>query len=415
MTANTKNITIVGAGIVGICCALQLQRDGYKVTLIDRDGPGEGTSSGNAGIFSCGSVHPEGMPGIWRKGLKMLTDPLGPATIRASYAPKIFPFLLRMLKESSPTRADEISQSIAALSQPALEHFKPLLADAQARELVKENGCLTLYESAEAFAAGRRDNAYRDRRNTPYETLGPDEIRQMAPVLGNRFAGAIYLPTAGHTVNPLKLSQSLFALFRANGGTFVRADVMDATIGNRGAESLRTADGMIEVSNLLIAAGAFSKKLTGKLANYVPLDTERGYHAVLPNANLDLKQCLLIPGRGIAVTQMDMGLRIAGTVEFAGLEAAPNYKRADVLVDHANSLFPDLNYKDAEKWMGYRPAIPDSLPVISKSPRHPNVFFAFGHGHLGLTQAAITGRLIADLVGDKTPTIDITPFRVDRF
>jgi D-amino-acid dehydrogenase len=415
MTDNIKDVTIVGAGIVGICCALQLQRDGHKVTLVDRDGPGEGTSSGNAGIFSCGSVHPEGMPGIWRKGLKMLADPLGPATIRPSYAPKILPFLLRMLKESSPARADEISQSIAALSQPALEHFKPLLVDADARELVKENGCLTLYETAEAFAAGQRDNAYRDRRNTPYEILGPDEIRQMAPILGNRFAGGIYLPTAGHTVNPLRLSQNLFTLYQKNGGAFVRADVLDVTIGNGGAESLRTADGDIEVKNLLIATGAFSKKLTGKLANFVPLDTERGYHAVLPNADLDLKQCLLIPGRGIAVTPMEMGLRIAGTVEFAGLKAAPNYKRADVLIDHANNLFPDLDDNNAEKWMGYRPAIPDSLPVISKAPKHRNVFFAFGHGHLGLTHAAITGRLIADLVGDKTPTIDVAPYRVDRF
>ncbi len=410
-----KNITVVGAGIVGICCALYLQRDGHRVTLIDRDGPGEGASYGNAGIFSAGSVHPEATPGFLKKATKMLLDPMGPATIRPTYLPKVAPFVWRMLQNSSAERAEEISKSIVALSEPALDYYKPLLEEADCLDVIRENGCLYIYETEASFAAGRRANAYRDRRNVTYEYLSADELRQMAPALGNRFAGAIYVPQAGHSINPLRLSQSLATSFQRNGGKILRQEVKDILAGANGAHTVVTNHGNIAIENVVVAAGAYSRFLAKRLSNSVPLETERGYHAILPKAELELAQCLLIPDRGIAVTPMETGLRIAGTVEFAGLYAAPNYKRADILVKHASELFPGLDVSEADKWMGHRPSIPDSLPVISKSAKYTNAFFAFGHGHLGLTQAAITGRLIADLVAGKSPTLDVAPFRVDRF
>ncbi len=410
-----ENFTVLGAGIVGIACALYLQREGYAVTLVDRGAPGAGASYGNAGIFSTGSVHPVGMPGIWRKGLKMLADPLGPATIRPGYMLRIAPWLLRLMANSGPDKVEALSVSIAALSAPALDHLEPLLRDAGAADLVDRNGCLTLFESEAAFADGRRDNAYRERRGTEYEILGAEEIRQMSPALEKGFAGAIYLPNAGHTINPMRLSETLARRFEQLGGEILQREVRDIRTGETGPEALLTDAGDWPVDRLVIAAGAYSRRFAARLGSRVPLDTERGYHVNLPNAELDLNKCLLIPGRGIAVTPMENGLRIAGTVEFAGLEAAANYARAEVLLRHARELFPGIDISGADRWMGRRPSIPDSLPVISPSPKYPSAYFAFGHGHLGLTQAAITGRLIADLARGREPVIDLAPYRVDRF
>ncbi len=410
-----RNFTVLGAGIVGICCALYLQRDGHTVTLIDRDAPGAGASYGNAGILSAGSVHPVGMPGIWKKGLKMLFDPLAPMTVRPSYAMQIAPWLWGMFKASRPDRVEEQSKALAALSQPCVDHMMALLESDDSSDLVVRNGSLTLYESEEAFAAGIADNAYRDRRGTPYEILGPEEIAQMDPVLSGKFTGAIYQPTAGYTTNPQRLSSLLAARFQQDGGTVLRREVTDLDLDGDRVTMLKTADGDISVDNLVIAMGAYSRRLTARLGSKVPLDTERGYHAILPNADLNLKHALLLPARGCAVTPMETGLRIAGTVEFAGLDAPPDERRAEILIKHGKELFPEVDAGGADTWMGRRPSLPDSLPVISSSPHIGNAYFAYGHGHLGLSQSAITGRLIADIVAGRPPAVDPAPFRVDRF
>ena len=247
------------------------------------------------------------------------------------------------------------------------------------------------------------------------EMLGPDEVRQLIPAIGPDMAGGALATQSGHVTSPLALSRLLAAQIEAAGGVFVRAKATGFTIAADGPSHVRTDQGDFAVEDVVIAAGAFSKPLAAALGDRVPLDTERGYHMMLPRPRIEVRVPMLISSLGFGVTPMSDGLRLAGTVEFGGLKAPPNYARADILLAHAKRLFPGLGDEGAKPWMGHRPSMPDSLPVISRSSRFERVFHAFGHGHLGLSLGAVTGRMIADLVQDRPSDIDATPFRADRF
>ena len=410
------SVTVIGAGIVGLCCARTLQRRGRQVSVVDHSAPGTGTSFGNAGIISAGSVLPEGHPGLWKQLPGLLLDRKGPLTIRPSYLPQLLPWLLRFMANSTPGRAEEISKALATIILPSVHHYMDLLDDVPSDQVpIRRQGCLYLYPQARDLAAAAPDNAARKRRGVAVELLGPDEVRQLVPALGPDMAGGALATESGHTTSPLALSQLLAAQIEAAGGSFVRAKVTGFTIGADGPTYVRTDQGDRAVGDVVIAAGAFSKALAAELGNRVPLDTERGYHMMLPQPGVEVRVPMLIPSLGFGVTPMDDGLRLAGTVEFGGLKAPPNYDRARILVDHAKQLFPDLDGAGGKPWMGYRPSMPDSLPVVSRSSRFDRVFYAFGHGHLGLSLGAVTGRMIADLVQDRPSDIDPSLFRADRF
>ncbi|MDP6874798.1 MAG: FAD-binding oxidoreductase [Alphaproteobacteria bacterium] len=411
-----RDVTVIGAGVVGLCCARTLQRRGCTVTVIDHVDPGMGTSYGNAGIFSTSAVMPEGKPGVWKKVPGWLMDPLGPLTIRPGYLPKLTPWLLRFIANTTPRRVEEISLALSSITMPGLEHYTALLDDMPSDQVpIRRQGCLYLYPNPADVAAAAPDNEVRRRRGVNLEMLGPDEIRQLLPAIGPEMAGGALATDSGHATSPLALSQLLAARIEADGGRFIRAKATGFAIGASGPTHVHTDHGNVEVEDLLIAAGAFSKPLAKELGNNMPLDTERGYHMMLPQPNVEVRLPMLISSLGFGVTPMDDGLRLAGTVEFGGTEALPNYARAEALLTHAKRLFPDLNDTGREPWMGHRPSMPDSLPVISRSNRFDRVFYAFGHGHLGLSLGAVTGRIIADLVQDRPSDIDATPFRADRF
>ncbi len=411
-----RTVTIIGAGIVGLCCARTLQRRGRSVTVIDHGEPGRGTSYGNAGILSAGSVLPEGHPGLWKRLPGLLLDRTGPLTFRPGYLPQMLPWLLRFMANTTPGRVEEISKALASIVLPGVQHYVDLLDDVPADQVpIRRQGCLYLYPRPRDVAAAEPDNAARKRRGVAVEILGPDEVRQLIPAIGPDMAGGALATQSGHATSPLALSQLLAAQIEAAGGVFVRARADGFTIGADGPSHVRTDQGDIAVEDVVIAAGAFSKPLAAALGNRVPLDTERGYHMMLPQPEIEVRVPMLISSLGFGVTPMSDGLRLAGTVEFGGLKAAPNYARADILLAHAKRLFPGLKDKGAERWMGHRPSMPDSLPVISRSSRFDRVFYAFGHGHLGLSLGAVTGRMIADLVQDRPSDIDATPFRASRF
>ncbi len=411
-----RDVTVIGAGVVGLCCARTLQRRGCTITVIDHVDPGMGTSYGNAGIFSTSAVMPEGKPGVWKKVPGWLMDPLGPLTIRPGYLPRLTPWLLRFIANTTPRRVEEISLALSSITMPGLEHYTALLDDVPSDQVpIRRQGCLYLYPNREDVAAAAPDNEARRRRGVNLEMLGPDEIRQLLPAIGPEIAGGALSTESGHATSPLALSQLLAARIEADGGRFIRAKAKGFAIGADGPTHVHTDHGNVEVENLLIAAGAFSKPLAKDLGNNVPLDTERGYHMMLPQPNVEVRVPMLISSLGFGVTPMDDGLRLAGTVEFGGTEALPNYARAEALLTHAKRLFPDLQDSGAEPWMGHRPSMPDSLPVISRSSRFDRVFYAFGHGHLGLSLGAVTGSIIADLVQDRTSEIDPAPFRAERF
>jgi D-amino-acid dehydrogenase len=413
---STKHVTVIGAGIVGLACARALQRDGRQVTLIDPDEPGAGTSFGNAGILSMGSVLPEAMPGILKKIPGMLLDPLGPLSIKWSYLPWLTPHLIRVLRNATPARVEEIAGALASLVRQSIPSYLKLLDDGDIFErLVRRQGCLYLYPTQALFDGARTDNEMRKRHGIKIDILGPAEVKQLIPELGPEVGGGALATESGHVLSPIALSRAFAEAIAAAGGTFIRAKVDDIEAGPAGVGAVIAGGQRHEVEELLICAGAFSKPLARKLGATVPLETERGYHMMLPDPGIDIRLPMLVAGGGFGVTPMTDGLRLAGTVEFGGLRAPPNYARAEVLAKQAKKLLPDLNTEGGEPWMGYRPAMPDSLPVIARTPAHANAYLAFGHGHLGLSLAAVTAAIITDMMAGRTPAIDPTPFRADRF
>jgi len=413
---NFRSVTIIGAGIVGLCCARTLQRRGRSVTVIDPDGPGSGTSFGNAGLLSTGSVLPEGHPGLWKRLPKLLLDPTGPLAIRPSYFPQMLPWLLRFFASTAPNRVEEISKALASIILPSVQHYLDLLDDLPREKIpIRQQGCLYLYPTERDVLAAAPANEARIRRGVDVEILGSNEVRQLVPAIEPDIAGGALATQSGHVTTPLALSKLLASQIEEAGGKFKCAKAIGFAIGDEGPSHVQTDQGNFGVEDVVIAAGAFSRPLAAALGNKVPLDTERGYHMMLPDPRIDVRVPMLIPSMGFAITPMSSGLRLAGTVEFAGLKAPPNYERSEILLRHAKQLFPDLNETGKEPWMGYRPSMPDSLPVISRSNDFDRVFYAFGHGHLGLSLGAVTGRIIADLLIDGISEINVAPFRADRF
>jgi D-amino-acid dehydrogenase len=409
-----KNIIVLGAGIVGVATALYLQRDGHTITLIDRNDPGEGCSSGNAGIIANYSVAPLATHATLREVPTMLLNPLGPLCIRWRYLPRLLPWLLRFLVSMGARKVAAASDALAALQRHTLEAYWALIDQAGARDLVHANGLLFPYESEKKFAVDAGDRALKSKHGVTVEELSGAEARELAPALSLHIKRATFFPDCAHTVNPLRLVQVLAQDLAGRGAKIKRANI--AKVEANASSVVVHADGdRYHGDTVVIALGAWSGRLAASLGSPVPLDTERGYHVVIPHSGVELRLPVLFPEYRFAATSMEMGLRLAGTVEFAGLDAPPNYARARVLLKHGQRLLPGLLTADYSQWMGFRPTLPDSLPVIGRSPHHANVYFAFGHHHLGLTLGPITGRLIADLVAERDSGIDITPYRIDRF
>ena len=411
--AKPRHVGVIGAGIVGICTALYLQRDGHRVTVIDRGPPGEGTSKGNAAIIAGASCEPVAMPGILWRVPGMLLDPLGPLAIRWSYLPKLAPWLLKFVAASAPSRVEGLSIALRALSLEAVPAFKTLMRDAGLLDMLREDGWLSVYRSDKSFAGAQHELELSRRRGVKMEILGQHELRQMEPSLAPDFKHGVLYPEHAHTVNNFRLVQELARHFIDRGGRILQEEVRGFEMGPQGPTHIVTAANKHAIDAVVLAAGAWSKRLTQMLGHRVPLDTERGYHVMLPNPAVMPRRPIHIGDYGFVATPLEHGLRFAGTVELGGLDLPPNYDRARVLLERGRTVFPGLQEQGKTEWMGFRPSVPDSVPVISGGD-FANCFFAFGHGHLGLTYGAITGRLIADLVAGRATGFDMTPYRVDR-
>jgi D-amino-acid dehydrogenase len=407
---------VVGGGIVGTCCALYLQRDGWQVTLLERDEPGRACSFGNAGIQPNDIVPAIAAPGVLWRVPRYLLDPEGPLRIRWSYLPRLAPWLLRFVRASRPDRHEASTIALATLLARVRESYAPLLADADAGDLVHRTGTLQVFETAEGFRGGQQEAGIRRRLGGSVEVLAPGEIRQFAPALAPIFRGAVYRPDVDFVANPLRLTTRLVDAFERCGGTVRRGIAVTALKKPGNGRTVVVTEGEeLDADRVVIAAGAWSKRLLGGLGTRVPLDTERGYHAMLPEPGVELRLPVSSGEGGFFITPMEHGLRIAGTVELAGLDRPPDFGRVRPMLSRTQRFFPQLDISRRTEWMGFRPSVPDSLPVISRVPEHSGILLAFGHGHLGLTLAAVTGRLIADLAVERTPLVDVAPFRADRF
>ncbi len=411
----SQHFVVIGAGIVGISAALYLQRDGHRVTVIDERGPGEGTSRGNASVLAIESCIPVATPGVVWDVPGYLRDPLGPLAIRWSYLPKIAPWLLRFIAASKPERVEEISIALRSVLTQALEAHKILAKAAGEPEILRETGWLAIFETEKKFQSYQWDLDLQRRRGVPFHVLPTAEIRQFEPSLQPIIKHAVYYPENAYAADNYRLVTLLAADFARNGGTILKEKVTGFEFGPKGPTQVITSNGRHALDQVVVAAGAWSKHLTGLLGHKVPLDTERGYHVTLPSPGKMPRMPLYAGDSSFAITPLENGLRFAGTVELGGLDAAPDYRRSEILMKHGRRLFGELNESGRSDWMGFRPSMPDSLPVISRGTRWANTYFGFGHGHVGLTLGPVTGRLIADLAAGRDPGLDMRPFRIDRF
>ena len=412
----SPSVTVVGAGVVGLACASQLQMRGHAVTLIDPREPGEYCSFGNAGCLSRASCVPLGLPGLWKKIPGWLMDPEGPLFISPRYGRKIAPWLWQFQRASTMSRVNRIADALHALLTTTIDKWRPLAAWAGVRELILQQGYGFAYASEAAFEADALGREIRAARGVKMEVMRGADIIAFEPALSPDLTHFVLLPEQGHCPNPLRLSRALAARLVNGGAKFVRGSVTGfEIIDRRVGRVLTDGEPVSDVDQIVIAAGAHSATLSSLLGAHVPLETERGYHAMVKRPSVVPRIPIASGDDKYFVTPMEEGLRIAGTVELAGLAAPPNYARAETLLHKAQRLLPGLTGEEVTKWMGHRPSLPDSLPVIGRAPRASNAWFAFGHGHVGLTAAAPTSEIIADLIAGRTPFVDVTPFRAERF
>jgi len=411
----SRHVTVVGAGIVGVSCALYLQRDGHAVTVLDPAGPGEGASKSNAGFLSSGSCVPISTPGILRRVPKMLLDPLAPLAIRWTYLPALTPWLIRFVQAGSPARVEAISVALARLLELAPKSYAALTTGSAAGRYVHSGGVLYTYETDGSFAGARSALELRRRRGIDFDIVHGAELHRLEPALAPSIKHGVFFPKTMFCSDPRGLVRALAEDFTSRGGRLIRDEVTTVEVDAQGPRALHTRGGRRDVDVLVIAAGAWSRPLAERVAGHVPLETERGYVAVLPRPGVIPRIPLLSGDYSFAITPTEEGLRLAGTVELAGLQAPPNYARARRLVEAARRVLGEVNPEGATYSMGFRPSMPDSLPVLARSPRYKSVFLAFGHGHLGLTLGPVSGEIIAGMVGERCPPLDVAPFRVDRF
>lgn len=414
-TANASNVTVIGAGIVGISCALHLRRQGHAVTVIDRLPPGEGCSKGNAGMFSSDSFTPLSMPGNLWQVPRWLIDPLGPLAIRWRHLPAFLPFLGRFLAAGRPRRVIEIADALAPLLAASPEQHLKLARGTAAEGLIQRKGALYVYEGERDMAADEPTWRLRRQRGATPQTLTAAEIHEREPALSSIYTCGYFLSDLGHTTEPMRLVKTHAETFRKAGGTILQREVRELEIADGRVTRLLTDAGAIDVDTLVIAAGAWSGRLAARLGYRVPIEGERGYHVTIANPGVRLSVPVFSATYMFIATPMDPGIRVAGTAEYGGLAAEPNPGRWRVMERHAKRMLPAIDTSTLSEWSNMRPTLPDSLPVIGRAPDFANVVFAFGHQHVGLTAGPKTGEIVADLVAGRAPNIDLGPFRVDRF
>jgi len=414
-SSSNRKVAVIGAGAVGMSTAVHLQRDGHDVTVIDRDDPGQGCSFGNAGLLCPGYVVPLSMPGAAWKVPGWLMDPLGPLSIRWRDFPSLIPWFLRFLAAGNQDETERSAKGLAALHENCVRDFKALFDSIGAGDMIVPTGYAYVYETDKALKMSTGDCEMKEAYGRRFERLSGDAIREIEPALSEHCVGGIYMPDEGQVKSPLAVVEALAEHFVKQGGRILKREVKDIEIGPDGPRKLVLDDGNHDLDVMVVAAGAWSGKLSARLGSPVPLVGERGYHLTLPNPGVTPKIPLMSGEGHFAMTPMQMGLRVAGTAEFASLDAPPNYSRAKVLATGVKRLLPGVETEGSSEWMGMRPTLPDTLPVIGPSPRFPDTYFAFGHGHAGLMGSVITGRTIADLVSARTPELDISLYKADRF
>ncbi len=409
------DVVIVGAGIIGLASAYKIVEAGRAVLLLDRKGMAEETSRGNAGAFAFSDIMPLATKDMWKKLPRWLSDPLGPFTVRPEYLPQITPWLVRFWRAGWPDRVAAGIAAQAALMRVTRRETEAMVSAAGLGHLIRSDGVLELYETEGEIRAAQHELAAKAREGIEHRLVRGGELAELQPGLSSKIIAATFIPHWDTVTDPYDYSLAVGQAAVSRGATFRKAEVRKLLPMGEGVQIELAGGTMLTAHAVVLACGAWSKALAEPLGDAIPLDTERGYNTTLPEAAFELKRQLVFGGHGFVVTPLSHGVRIGGAVELGGLSLPPNFKRAEAMLIKAGRLLPGLRTTGGNQWMGFRPSMPDSLPVIGRSRASRHIVYAFGHGHLGLTQSAGTGKLVAELVTGAAPSLDLTPFSPQRF
>jgi D-amino-acid dehydrogenase len=418
----SQHVAIIGAGIVGAACAVELLRDGNRVTIIEPGDPGgeQAASYGNGTLLNPSSVIPMSTPGIWKKVPGYLRDPLGPLAIRWGYLPRLLPWLRRFVTAgSTPEKLATIARALQPLLAEAPERHRALAEEAGVGELITRQGVLFAYPDRAAFEAEALTWRIRHDNGTRWLELNEDELRQHEPTLSRNYKFALLVQENGQCRDPGAYVAALIRHAVASGAVPRRARATGFRIDNRRLRAVVTDTGEVEADKAVIAAGAYSKQLAAAAGDRVPLETERGYHVVISDPGVAPRYPVMPSDGKMAFAMTPAGLRVGGQVELAGLEAEPNWKRADVLLAFVRKVYPgvpdDLPAERIKHWMGHRPSTPDGLPCLGPASGSADIVHAFGHGHVGLTAGATTGKIVADIIAGRPASVDLALYTARRF
>jgi D-amino-acid dehydrogenase len=408
------DVIVIGAGVIGLSAALMAQARGLSVTVVDREGPAAGASAGNAGAFAFTDILPLASPGILRKAPKWLLDPLGPLTIPPAYALQIAPWLYRFWRACSTRAVAASTTAQTAMMDLSRAELEPFLAATGTSGMLRKDGNLQVYESEAEFRASLPGWEARAAHGIEFRHMTAEAMAEFQPGLSPCFTHGTFTPGWWSIADPKNYVLALAQAFRVGGGQIVTAEVTGLSL-QESKVYIRTKGEPLTANKVVLAAGAFSHRIAATLGERIPLETERGYNTTLPLGAVDIRCQITFGGHGFVVSRLSTGIRVGGAVELGGLSLPPNYKRSEAMLRKAKAFLPGLKTEGGKQWMGFRPSLPDSLPAIGRSRVSSQIVYAFGHGHLGLTQSAGTARIVADLLTDRTPPVDLTPFSPQRF
>ena len=416
MAVQTEHdVIIVGAGIIGLATAQKLQEAGRRVTLIDRKGIAREASYKNAAGFAFSDIMPLATAGMMGKAPRWLLDPLGPLSIPAGYFPRILPWLVRFWRAGWPDKVEASIKAQAELMHLSRAEMASMVSACGLAEMINSDGSLELYESEAAFKSAQPGWRRREAAGIAFEHVRGSRLAELQPGLSPRFVAGTFVPSWQSVSEPYDFAKGIADRVLARGGQFLQGEVADLRPDEPDVRVDLSDGRSILARDSVIAAGAWSKPLAARLGDKIPLETERGYNTTLPQDAFGLKRMLIFGGHGFVITPLATGIRVGGAVELGGLEREPNFARADAMLNKAAKFLPGLKTEGGTQWMGFRPSLPDTLPAIGHSRASRHIIYAFGHGHLGLTQCAATGRLVRDLISGAAPPIDVTPFSPQRF
>ncbi len=406
-------IGIIGAGIQGVCNALFLQKNGYQVTLFDKDEPGNLSASyGNAGHFSPYASIPLNRPDILTDVPAMLLSSSGPLALKWNYVPKMIPWFLKFLKNCSTKNMMHTAKYMHQILDLALPAYDELFDEIDLSSLVENKGIMYIWNDKNLKSRELEINI-RNEIGAEQQLLNKKEIHDLEPNIKKIYHAGVFYKKARHAKNPKKILLKLFDLFLKKDGKFLKLNIKDITFENE-KPTLKSEAQQFMFDRVVIACGAFSKKLTDKLDEKIPLDTERGYHIHFKGCEHLISRPIVFQNRGFGMTPMEQGLRVVGTVEFGGLKNPLSKGRIKNLVNNAKYMLDALPEHEDE-WLGFRPTLPDYLPVIGPSKNYKNVFYSFGHHHLGWTLAAISGKIISNIISERKTNLNLEPYSSKRF